>query len=243
MEKEYEEEGFCLLKNFLNKQEIKDIKFLIEKYHEKYKNKMSIYDVNYTSDNKINSIHCLHKFDNTFIDFFKSKKLEESVKKLLKSDEIEITEIQSFMKPSNTGLESPLHQDNALWCYNDSKCLTAWIALDSVSVENSGIKFYKKSHKLGILEHVPSFKLGTSQTINEKEYSKFDTKNYVINSLEPGDVQFHHPSIIHGSDKNISEKSRNSLVCCFKDKNTYVVQEKYKKRMKSLLEQQEYLKK
>jgi len=236
--------GYHLEENLFNREEVNDILLTIEKFTERNKEKMLIYDINYTPDGKINTIHCLHKFETLFFDYFNNNtRLKNICKELLNEEDIEIMAIEAFLKPSGVGMASPIHQDNYLWCLEKPNALTCWVALDEIDGSNGGLKLYPGSHKLGLLNHIPSYKPGTSQTIDEKEYGKFDINSYINNKLSPGYVQFHHSEMIHGSNENKTNNSRRVITFQVKPKNINKDPFKEKNYRESLLKQQNKLKK
>lgn len=234
--------GWEVHRNILDSNDIKFIHDQIDLYVQKHKDNMKNYDLNLTTDNKINSIHCLHKFDNTFIDFFnKNLKLNKIVNNIFNED-VEITNIEAFLKPAGTGREVPVHQDNQLFCVEDAKSFTAWIALNEIDSSNGGLKVWSHSNHLGLLKHKKSYMLGTSKTIDESEYDKFGINNYIINSLKPGDIQFHHCLTIHGSEPNTSQKNRNVITVQYKAKNSNFDKNLVDEYRKEVIRQQNILK-
>jgi phytanoyl-CoA hydroxylase len=238
--KDFENNGYVLLKNIFTKQDTNKILDLIDIYIKKHKSKFEIYEINYTKNNKINSVHCLEKYDSSIIDFVKkNSKLMEIINNLLGEKEVEIKVSEAFLKPAGEGMESPIHQDNNLWCLKKGDAFTAWIALDEIDENNGGLKIFKESHKLGNLEHEESFAPGTSQTVMKKEYPKFGgANNYIINKLNPGDIQFHHSLTIHGSNPNITNRSRRVMtlqVFSKEDERNPILWKKYRD---SVLKQQ-----
>jgi len=239
----YKKNGWIIYRNFFQRKDINYILENIEEYLLKHKNKMDIYDINITKNNELYSTHCLHKFDNRFINFLNNNcKLMNILKNLLDTDDIEITEIQAFYKPPFSNMKSPIHQDNALWCLENNNALTVWVALDEVNKINGGLKLWSNTQNLGDLKHKLSYKLGTSQTIDECEYSKFDLNDYIINDLEIGDIQIHNSRTIHSSDYNNSTKQRRSFVFGVKNKNNKLNIEKYNIKQENLIKQQKFIK-
>ena len=54
-------------------------------------------------------------------------------------------------------MASPMHQDNFFWNLIDSNAVNVWVALSNANKQNGGVFYLKKSHKIGLLEHVSSF--------------------------------------------------------------------------------------
>ena len=140
------------------------------------------------------------------------------------------------MKPKKTGKSSPVHQDNFYWNIKDNKALNVWIACTNSSKKNGGVFYFEKSHKKGVLKHVPSFAKGSSQKIKNQ---KMLIKKYkrVLPQLNKGDALFHHCEIAHGSSANKSLTSRIGLTFQFKDKDSKYDKKLIKKYEKKLLYQ------
>ena len=68
----------------------------------------------------------------------------------LLGEKAEVMAIEVFLKPAGTGLEVPIHLDNELFCLQNGKALTAWIALSHVSEANGGLRLYSESPSLGL---------------------------------------------------------------------------------------------
>ena len=208
--REYEKKGFFVIKNFLSKSEIINCSKSLKIYALKYKPKKNR-KINFTKNDMVNSIHDLEKWIWT-------KKLRNKFKKKYLVENILGSKPKNFgseyfAKPSKYGLESPPHQDNFYWCVNNNKGITVWISLDKANKKNGGVYYYEGSHKLGLLEHKPSFAPGSSQTIK----SLIKIKKYKINipQLEPGDCIIHNALVVHGSKKNNSNLSRRGITLRF----------------------------
>ena len=228
----FEKEGFVLVNNIFSHEDVCNILNLIDNYIKKHKDKFEMHEINYTKSGLVNSIHCLHKYDSSIIDYVKkNEKFMNNINTLL-DDEVEIVVAEAFLKPPGEGMPSPNHQDNNLWCLEKGDAFTCWIALDDIDEKNGGLKLWKRSHKVGALQHEESFKPGTSQTLREEEYQIVGGKNnYLVNKLKAGDIQFHHSLTVHGSDANLTDRSRRVLtvqVFSKKDSRCPILWKKYK---------------
>jgi len=132
-------------------------------------------------------------------------------------------------------MPSPAHQDNFYWCVNESKALTVWIALENSGKKNGGIFYYEGSHKLGILEHKPSFAPGSSQTVKYIDGMKFFKKT--IPELKAGDCIIHHSCAVHGSGPNKSKYSRTGVTVRYKSALSKIDLDRKKSYLKSLNKQ------
>ena len=229
--KTYQQKGFVVIKNFLKKKKINEIYKNLEKIENNLKKlRIRKRDLNLVNG-KINSMHGLTKYNNYFKNFSKNRDILKVCGKLLAS-EPEFREAEYFAKPAKQGLESPMHQDNFYWNVIGGNALTMWFALEKSTKKNGGVKYIPKTHKLGVVSHVPSYAPGSSQKVSNRIIRKYN--KYIIPKLNPGDVLIHHSEVIHGSGSNKSNKSRRGLTLQFKDKFSkydYVAIKKYEKNL------------
>ncbi len=236
--KDYKEKGFCLVKNLVTRKEAGILKKRVEKnIYNFQRNIKKTRDINYSKDS-VNSIHDIDKYDKFFKKFSKKNKIQRIAKFLLQS-EPEFRKCEVFAKPAKKGLKSPMHQDNYYWGIKNNNGLTIWIALDKSSKKNGGLTYYEGSHKYGIVDHVDSNAPGSSQKIKNSILKKKLKKNKIITpNLQVGDALIHHCLTFHGSNKNLSNKSRKGFTIQFKDKNSIYdkkLTSHYEKRLKAQL--------
>ena len=92
---------------------------------------------------------------------------------------------------------------------NSHNALTVWIALDKSCNNNGGIYYYKKTHKLGLLEHFPSMVPGSSQKLKYTNSMLMFKKTSP--KLNPGDCLIHSCAVVHGSNANLSGNPRRGI--------------------------------
>jgi phytanoyl-CoA hydroxylase len=225
LKSQYEYNGWVKVGNFFSKKNVanlnKKINVFLSQRLKRYKGK----NINFLNDsnkgNGVNEINSFHKLaDSKYIrQKSKNKNLLNIVNALLNSKP-RFIQSELFAKPAKKGLPSPCHQDNYYWCIKGGNALTVWVALDNVSKKNGGLYYYNKSHKDGLVNHVPSYAKGSSQTVS----SKINLKKYkkITPKLNSGDALFHHSLIIHGSQANTSGKRRRGLTFQFKPYNSKI---------------------
>ena len=227
--------GFTVVRNILNNSEIKILLSEIENIKKKFKRVENKRYFHLTNDNKFNTIHNIQKF-------YKSKKLKSIIekKKLIKilkeilSKNLELRNLEFFLKPKKTGMASPMHQDNFYWNLKNAKGVNVWIALSNANRFNGGLKYLKGSHRFGTYNHTISGAKGTSQKIPNNLLSKLKFKS-ITPSLKKGDCIIHHCEVVHGSNSNNSMKDRVGVAISFKDKFEKVNSAKmsyYQKKLK-----------
>jgi len=243
IKKEFNENGFAILRKSFSR---KEIKILIENIEKIKKKSVKIKNphLHYTKDKKINTIHNINRYikKGPIIKMTKNKKILKTINFILNSKS-KVRNIEFFLKPKKTGMSSPFHQDNFYWNFSDKeKALNAWIACSNSNYNNGGVCYYKKSHKLGILPHEISYLPGSSQKVKQNYLNKIKLKRIYPN-LKVGDCLIHHSEVIHGSNVNKSNYDRVGLVIGYKSTNAVVNKKKIKKYKKNLKKNIKFLKK
>lgn len=100
--------------------------------------------------------------------------------------------------------EIPWHQDWYYWSMEPPVGVTAWLALDRTTAENSCVRVIPGSHKR-VIPHVPvqgkSFQTGADP-------SMFDESEAVDMELEAGEFFLFNERLLHGSLPNRSRRPR-----------------------------------
>ena len=237
--KEYDENGFIIIKNFFDKKFLRVIKKdLIFFLNTNLNNKNSI---NYINIKKkiINTAHDLKKWDH--LKKIQNNKLIVGIASKILNCKLKNFGAEVFAKPAKFGLSSPAHQDNFYWNVKSNKGLTIWIALDNVNKSNGSLYYYKKSHKLGLLSHKPSYAPGSSQTINKPNLKRLKKYKKIFTELNVGDVILHSSLVVHGSNKNPSKNNRMAFTLRYIPQNSKFNIKKKIKYEKNLINQKKLL--
>ena len=128
-------------------------------------------------------------------------------------------------KPPFSGQPVLWHQDAAYWPLEPMRVVTLWLAVDNSTTENGCVRVVPGSHRLDKLElrdrpDVESV-LGTESVVDleEVEAAAVDLE------LRAGDVEVHHPNILHGSRANISPHRRCGLTIRYIPTSTRIIVE------------------
>jgi ectoine hydroxylase-related dioxygenase (phytanoyl-CoA dioxygenase family) len=113
-----------------------------------------------------------------------------------------------FFAKEPGGKEIPWHQDFNYWPIEPLVNLSAWIAVDPATVENSCVQIIPGSHKK-IVPHIPS-RDGMAFG-EEADPAHVDTTNVVNMELAPGEFFLFNERLLHHSDRNPSDKRRIGL--------------------------------
>ena len=204
--KEYDKNGFVIIKKFFDKKSAykikKNLKFFLKKRSKNLKN------VNFVNKKKriINTAHNIKKW--SYLKKIQNNKQITSIVSEILGCKLKKFGAEVFAKPAELGLLSPVHQDNFYWNIKSNIGLTIWIALDKVDKKNGSLYYFKKSHKLGLLSHEPSYIPGSSQTVSKTNLKKLKKYKKVFTKLNVGDAILHSSLVVHGSNKNLSKNNR-----------------------------------
>lgn len=127
-------------------------------------------------------------------------------------------------KPPRDGQPVLWHQDGAFWPLEPMKVVTVWLAVDESTPENGCLQVIPGSHLLQLQEMRRSTeKANVLSAEIPIESGAFDEGRAVDIVLAPGDVEIHHPNIVHGSHANTSSHWRRGLTIRYIPTSTRIV--------------------
>lgn len=129
--------------------------------------------------------------------------------------EVRLWHDQIIFKPARIGGPVAWHQDYFYWQHTSAPdMVTAWCAITNSTPENGCMYVVPGSHRWGLMEN------RYKHEDNELEFLLTDgvrgkqngpiTKRPLV--MQPSDVSFHHPMLIHGSYNNDSDEDRLGYV-------------------------------
>jgi phytanoyl-CoA hydroxylase len=112
-------------------------------------------------------------------------------------------------KPPYSGRPVLWHQDGAYWPLEPMQVVTLWLAIDDSTPENGCLRVLPGSHR----EHLHELRErgDVDSVLGSESAAKVDESAAVDLTLSAGDVEVHHPNIIHGSNANTSPNRRCGL--------------------------------
>lgn len=138
-------------------------------------------------------------------------------------DDIAVFASHYVNKPPFTGKPVLWHQDAAYWPLEPMEVVTLWLAVDESSPENGCVRVIPGSHKESIhglrQKDMAESVLGSESDVDVDETAAVDMV------LRPGDVEVHHPNIMHASNPNTSPKRRCGLTIRYIPTSTRIVSE------------------
>ncbi len=113
-------------------------------------------------------------------------------------------------KPPRDGRPVLWHQDGSYWPLAPMEVVTLWLSLDDSTPENGCMRVIPGTHhdQLKASKSRPEIKSVLGGGLDDAEVDESRAVDVV---LKAGDVSIHHPSLIHGSNANTSDRWRRGL--------------------------------
>lgn len=101
------------------------------------------------------------------------------------------------------------HQDSAFWPLEPMRVVTLWLSVDHATPENGCLRVIPGSHR----QEIAAVRDNTEveNVLGQEIAVDVDESEAVDIVLRPGDVEVHHPNIVHGSNANTSPRRRCGL--------------------------------
>ncbi|SFD97645.1 Phytanoyl-CoA dioxygenase (PhyH) [Actinacidiphila alni] len=131
------------------------------------------------------------------------------IAELFVGPDIDLFASHYISKPPYTGQAVLWHQDAAFWPLEPMRVVTLWLAVDRSTPENGCVRLVPGSHRGGIAAMRAN--TDVDNVLGEEIAVEVDESAAVDMVLAPGDVEVHHPAIVHGSAANTSSHRRCGL--------------------------------
>jgi hypothetical protein len=116
-------------------------------------------------------------------------------------------------KPAGDGKRVPWHEDSAYWTdmLDPMQVVTVWLALDRADAGNGCMRIIPRSHRLGkagYSDYAPVEDRAGNVFDREIIKEQLNAKNAVDLVLDPNQASLHDGKLMHGSNKNTSDRRR-----------------------------------
>lgn len=126
-------------------------------------------------------------------------------------------------KPPFSGKPVLWHQDGAFWPLDPMRVVTLWLAVDEATPENGCLRVIPGSHRQDL--HELRQRADVDNVLGSESAVAVDESQAVDLVLAPGDVEVHHPNILHGSNANTSPRRRCGLTIRYIPTSTRITSE------------------
>lgn len=128
---------------------------------------------------------------------------------LLGSQDVALFASHYICKPAFSGQPVLWHQDGAFWPLDPMHVVTLWLAVDESTPDNGCLRLVPGSHREQL--HAVRKNTEIDSVLGAESDVQVDESLAVDLTLAPGDVEVHHPNILHGSNANTSPMRRCGL--------------------------------
>lgn len=104
------------------------------------------------------------------------------------------------------------HVDSPFWSFHNKAAISIWIALDNATLENGSLFFVPGSHKQTTFEN---FGIGKNMDTIFEHYPKLKSVNPCSAPLKAGGCTFHNGLCLHGAGPNMTAFPRRAMTCAF----------------------------
>lgn len=220
---EYQKNGFLIIDDFLNTEEVEHWKKTIDKaIVDRQGRKFPHSDIKTGENDGINAD--ADYFGKVFDQIINLWMTDDEVKKLIldkrigkmatllsESDGIRVWHDQSLIKQP-WGNPTAWHVDTPFWSFTHREALSIWIALEDVTVENGCLHFMPGSHR-----DTKFIEPGISANMGDifREYPKYASVDPVPSIIKAGSCSFHNGMTLHAAGGNMTTKTRKAMTCAF----------------------------
>ena len=216
---DYHRDGYLIVRNFLNDEEISKLYKIATNDETLQKH---AFDLNDQSGKKTKLTLWYTPGNDAYGLLTKSHRMVDSVNKLLDGDSAVCHFHSKLMqKEPKVGGAWEWHQDYGYWYKNEflfpGEMMSVMVAITEANKQNGCLQVIKGSHKMGRIEHgFAGEQVGASQ-----HYVDLILKTHELIYVEllPGDALFFHSNLLHRSEANLSDTARWSLISCYNRSN------------------------
>lgn len=210
---QYERDGFLLVENLLTEAELESLRVRAEEIGagrlthiptEWMREEPAIegeQEGGPSGLDRLRKLEFLAWYDDLYLALAKHPAIVAVVESLLETQDLKLLADEMFMKPPVHGSAKEWHQDAASWPWLVPQAwVTAWVALDDVTLENGALQMVAGSHKLGMVPDECVEKLQTEDVLAQE----------VTAPLKAGGCIFLHSLSLHATAANRTRQRRRA---------------------------------
>lgn len=210
---QFNKDGYIIIHNYYNKDEIGKLQSAVFSDDNLYSNAWDKKDASGTVS-KVSLWQDLG--DDFYAMFSRGKRLSNAVEQLLEEPVFHTT-TKIMMKEPFVGGAWEWHQDYGYWATDNfhlyPQLVSCMIAINKATIENGCLQVLKGSHHIGRIDHGRTGdQKGADMTFVEEAMKHHELINV---ELEPGDTLFFHCNLLHKSNQNRSENPRWAFIAAY----------------------------
>ncbi|XP_065828827.1 phytanoyl-CoA dioxygenase domain-containing protein 1-like [Oscarella lobularis] len=152
--------------------------------------------------------HALHLLDPAFKEFTFQEKFKSIARSICLKKPAVCQSMYIFKQP-NIGGEVNTHQDSTFLYTEPMNIVGFWIALEDATLENGCLHFMPGSHREGITKRFVRNPEGNPSMIFKGSMADIAADKFVATPVKKGSLVVIHGEVVHRSEANRSENSRN----------------------------------
>jgi phytanoyl-CoA hydroxylase len=134
-----------------------------------------------------------------------------------------------IVKPPFTGQAVLMHQDASYWPLEPMEVVSLWVAGDDVDSENGCMRIVPGTHRMATQEL--RIRTDVENVLSSEIAVDIDESDAVDIVVAAGDVEVHHPNMVHGSHPNTSSRRRAGLTIRYIPATTKLLDPNWKSSM------------
>jgi len=141
-----------------------------------------------------------------------SREIGSVLRRLFESDSVELSQCHhNCIMTKRPGFSSATlwHQDNRYWSFDQQNLVSVWLALGNESRVNGCLRVIPGSHRLNI--DAGKFDSALFLRPDLQENKELIQQSKIV-ELNKGDVLFFHSQLFHAAGRNLTDKTKFSLV-------------------------------
>ena len=214
----YNENGYLLVKGMFKREEMATLR---EECHTLIARLSQLRSVDATwgsareavpeaKDTKLLHCHNVQYHSGAFTRLICDERFTAAAADLIGSPNVQLHHTKMFIKPPEKGSPFPMHQDAPYFPHDKHSMIAGIIHFDGASLEKGCVRVVPGSHKLGILEHIPTGGW-------HLPFEQYPINEALACEAGIGDVLFFSYLTIHGSNINASHEARTTLLVQMRD--------------------------
>jgi phytanoyl-CoA hydroxylase len=208
----YVNDGYAIVRNLIGSKLVNDVQNHVKWLCAKYPN---VRPEAFHHDLLVNDPFIHHLLDNS--------RLLDMVEKIIGPD-IALFGAHYIAKKPVDGRPVGWHQDGSYWPLEPMNVVSVWLAGSISNKENGCMRVIPGTQNKKLMKPSEMVKLDTNDFVLDLAISSndIDDSRAIDIDLNEGDISFHNPSIVHGSNSNKSNSWRIGLTLRFIPTSTFV---------------------
>ncbi|MFL3013939.1 MAG: phytanoyl-CoA dioxygenase family protein [Candidatus Neomarinimicrobiota bacterium] len=215
--KSYDKKGYSIIRDVIEPKLVKEVQSHVRWLQNKYP---KIRPEAFHHDLLVNDPFVHNLLDN--------KNMLDIVEMIIGPD-IALFGAHYIAKKPNDGKPVGWHQDGSYWPLEPMNVVSIWLAGTDSNKSNGCMRVLPGTQNSKLMKPSQMIKLDNKDYVLDLAISNddLDSSNAVDVELSSGDISIHNPSIIHGSNANLSDHWRIGLTLRFIPTSTFVNRENW----------------